>query len=605
MNLFSKHLLLLCICGLLIGLPLGAQNNIGFEKGNLDNWKASIDGSPLNPPLRDKISGFYMAADTERAGQYINKPAVCPAGGYYSLRLGSSRTNAYANKIYTLEREIDITDDLFSLPIWFALYFEVHNGYFQIQVYDQDSIYFYKYHKLDYTYPEYNLFVNQNLSVRYTNWKLLNVPLNGLKGKKVKLRFDIRGCGEGGHTCMMWIDMPCTPVKRALRQYQCNNDLTLFLNRSGNNLVYDNADNLLRMNQGDSIRIQLPNRSGIRLISSDDITCTESIPITVSEQYRHANFSTGDKYCLYSAVSFFNLSEGFSNFKWYFGDGDSASFPISDRRKYPSAGVYKVRLIAFDSFCADSASATLEIFDNKHGLRFDESRLCVGDTACLFAYPRNPKTQVQWELNGQSLLADTLRFHVTNPGAYTLRLFSTDSNSCKDTFAGTVQAYLKPEPGFTVTEVGRNAYTFTPLVINKDLNYRWLSPLDSSNTQVFNTTVEDTGAYPIKLRITNQPGCSAEETLIINNNKSYIFVPDAFYPDHSVFLPYTHRVFRYSLMIYNRWGELLFETTDPAKGWDGKCKGELVQQDVYMYRIQMTDIHHQLFNYFGTLTVLR
>ena len=41
------------------------------------------------------------------------------------------------------------------------------------------------------------------------------------------------------------------------------------------------------------------------------------------------------------------------------------------------------------------------------------------------------------------------------------------------------------------------------------------------------------------------------------------------------------------MQIYNRWGELIFETSDETKGWDGIYKGSYVQQDVYLVLIEL------------------
>jgi len=69
------------------------------------------------------------------------------------------------------------------------------------------------------------------------------------------------------------------------------------------------------------------------------------------------------------------------------------------------------------------------------------------------------------------------------------------------------------------------------------------------------------------------------------------YVPTAFSPNedniNETFKP-TGLAFalEYKFIVFNRWGEILYETGIPKDGWDGKFKGKLVEQGLYYYRIQ-------------------
>ncbi len=90
--------------------------------------------------------------------------------------------------------------------------------------------------------------------------------------------------------------------------------------------------------------------------------------------------------------------------------------------------------------------------------------------------------------------------------------------------------------------------------------------------------------------------------------ESDIYFPNAFKPGgtEEVFKP----IFRflggtnYLFQIYNRWGQLIFETTDPYKGWDGTYKGALVIQGTYIFKFQYLDVYGDSFNQQGTVTVI-
>ena len=63
----------------------------------------------------------------------------------------------------------------------------------------------------------------------------------------------------------------------------------------------------------------------------------------------------------------------------------------------------------------------------------------------------------------------------------------------------------------------------------------------------------------------------------------------------------------FEMLIFDRWGNKLYEQTDFSKaGWDGRGpSGQLVGQDVYVYKISATDLYSKQHNYVGHVTVVR
>ena len=92
------------------------------------------------------------------------------------------------------------------------------------------------------------------------------------------------------------------------------------------------------------------------------------------------------------------------------------------------------------------------------------------------------------------------------------------------------------------------------------------------------------------------------------NSESAIFVPDAFTPnndqENDVFRPKGSYVLDYSIKIYNRWGELVFESSDRQKSWDGKYNGELAPQGVYQYVIRVKGTEG-IISKSGSVTLIR
>ncbi|MDP2176870.1 MAG: gliding motility-associated C-terminal domain-containing protein, partial [Bacteroidota bacterium] len=61
----------------------------------------------------------------------------------------------------------------------------------------------------------------------------------------------------------------------------------------------------------------------------------------------------------------------------------------------------------------------------------------------------------------------------------------------------------------------------------------------------------------------------------------------------------------YYVMLFNRWGEILWESTDKFAGWDGTYRGEDAQQDVYIWHVKVTAYDGEEYQYEGTVTLLR
>jgi gliding motility-associated-like protein len=103
------------------------------------------------------------------------------------------------------------------------------------------------------------------------------------------------------------------------------------------------------------------------------------------------------------------------------------------------------------------------------------------------------------------------------------------------------------------------------------------------------------------------------DTSVSNIAKAYqdprMYIPNAFNPKgiNKVFMPVGVFVDlqNYDFTIFDRWGELLFETNDVTVGWDGTYHGKLVEEGVYIYHIQYTSGKGEYFNQRGWVMMLK
>ncbi|MCF6342792.1 MAG: gliding motility-associated C-terminal domain-containing protein, partial [Bacteroidales bacterium] len=91
--------------------------------------------------------------------------------------------------------------------------------------------------------------------------------------------------------------------------------------------------------------------------------------------------------------------------------------------------------------------------------------------------------------------------------------------------------------------------------------------------------------------------------------ESQVYFANAFKPGgvNSVFKP----IFRFfsgtvfTFQIYNRWGQLIFESTDPEKGWTGDVNGKPAAQGIYIYHFSYQDVYGKSVVMRGTVTLLK
>ncbi|MEY4709444.1 MAG: hypothetical protein RIS28_576 [Bacteroidota bacterium] len=96
---------------------------------------------------------------------------------------------------------------------------------------------------------------------------------------------------------------------------------------------------------------------------------------------------------------------------------------------------------------------------------------------------------------------------------------------------------------------------------------------------------------------------------VVINFEPVVFIPNAFTPNENnkneVFLPYTGGLKTFQLAVYNRWGERIFESSDPSIGWDGTVNGKMAMEGVYVYDFRYSDFKDRKYQNTGTLHLIR
>lgn len=213
----------------------------------------------------------------------------------------------------------------------------------------------------------------------------------------------------------------------------------------------------------------------------------------------------------------------------------------------------------------------------------------------------------------------------TTAGTYSVTLTVTTGNGCTNNSSSPVliHAYPFPVAAFSVNSTSLDLPYDVLVTTNQSVgatSYSWTFGDGGTSTatdpQYLYTTV---GTYPIQLIATSALGCADTANAEVTTNTDVVF-PNVFTPDpngpsgggydigsltNDIFFPYTSGVVDFKMQIFNRWGELIFETFDVKQGWDGYYRGKLCQQDVYIWKAYLKLNNGKTFNKTGDVTLLR
>ncbi len=190
----------------------------------------------------------------------------------------------------------------------------------------------------------------------------------------------------------------------------------------------------------------------------------------------------------------------------------------------------------------------------------------------------------------------------------------------------TITAYAPPVAAFSAstysTDMNAPTIQFTDESTGAINGYSWsFGDGGTSSDQHPEHTWTDIGLFDVELTVQDVNGCTATATQQVELLPVYdIVIPNAFTPNtgggggggydpndlsNDVFYPFVRFVKDFRMRIWNRWGELVFESDDVMRGWDGYYRGQLSQQDVYVYRMEVRFVDDRTAERTGDLTLLR
>ena len=300
-----------------------------------------------------------------------------------------------------------------------------------------------------------------------------------------------------------------------------------------------------------------------------------------------------------------------TGYRWDFGETTLTSDTSSQRNStylYRHNGSYNVRLIAQSlGGCSDTITRAVAVYGLPQA-SFDITNACQGMPTYFFDHSDSalaPLVHRGWIISDS--LGEEARVSGSNPvysfkhsGAYTLVLMVADSNGCTDSSQYATQVHPVPASAFAYVQDAEGIQGQLQMENQSSgaESYEWdFGDGTSSRKGDPKVLYTQDGTYTIKLIAWNTFNCPdttvKEYKLLVKG----LYVPNAFAPGGPqagvrLFKPVGINLASYHVEVYNSHGNLIWESKlldekgSPSEGWDGSYKGNLLQQDVYVWKIR-------------------
>jgi len=242
-------------------------------------------------------------------------------------------------------------------------------------------------------------------------------------------------------------------------------------------------------------------------------------------------------------------------------------------------------------FCEDEETQiTLTVNGTQDGFSFDwepeDAIISGGDTG-------NPiLIASEMETFTVNITYDSLGCMTSESYAITTTSFNVEAESAPDTIINAgeeVEIYvIDPQDGYM---------------------YEWST---GETDEVITVAPEETTTYTVT--VTDEMGCTAIASVTVTVrmpkcDETDVFIPTAFTPNgdgiNDVLYVRSKIIDEMELLIYNRWGEEIFRTTDQNMGWDGTYKGKRLSPDVFAYTLRVLCINQDEFSSRGNVSLVK
>lgn len=312
---------------------------------------------------------------------------------------------------------------------------------------------------------------------------------------------------------------------------------------------------------------------------------------------------------------------------WNFGDGTPSVDASNATHPFSKTGTFPIKLQVLTSDgCRGEIQKTISYapLPATVGIQASATFSC---TPAAITFQNTPlgdfknQYQLRWDFgDGGTSTAESPIYTYRQAGTFPVRFQLSSTNGCKAdiTLAAPIRIEAGTSAQFTFDPSKPDGQNPTVRFSDQSVNansWKWtFGALGTSTEQNPVFTFPPYGTHPVRLLVDAGNGCTdtTEQTIQIESTlKAYW--PTIFSPNddgiNDLFLPggTLPGLQTYKLAVFSRWGNLVFETTNPNEGWNGKFQntGDQLPAGVYFYRASMKDIVDAQIQNEGTITLIR
>lgn len=317
---------------------------------------------------------------------------------------------------------------------------------------------------------------------------------------------------------------------------------------------------------------------------------------------------------------------GSNSFKWIIEGTEITGGAVTNvvAHSFKSPGTYDVSLILTDTnYCNAPDTLTKQLYIATNVV----ARIGTPLTGCApyYAHFDNNSLGGQtylWDFGDGTTSTDRTPpdHYYPNPGLVTVKLTVTDPATCNVTDVATVDITLLAKPSADYTwvpdpPVANTRTVFTPVNSSADVvKWQWLFGDGASTVKTSPDTVEhqynETNTFNACLIVFNRENCTDtichDVAALIN---PLLDVPNAFTPgrfgQNGIVKVVGFGIVRMNFRIYNRWGQMVFQSNSQEIGWDGTYKGVFQPMDVYAYTLEAEFFDGKKVSKKGDITLIR
>lgn len=406
-----------------------------------------------------------------------------------------------------------------------------------------------------------------------------------------------------------------------------------FSNNSSNGVTYfwDFGDGGTSTNAQPVHTFTNPGTYQVMLAAANPNSChtddTAFITITVSSDTISANFNfTLLDTCTNPHINIQNTSTTLpghslnnATFDWDFGDGSTFSGMNPPDHPYAAPGAYNIQLIMTEPDACNSPDTIIKalIFTQE----FISASFNLPDTLCAgqpvnFQNTSQNANSYQWDFGDGNSTTDANPQHIyDSPGTYTIVLVANNPFACNttDSTIKTITISTSPTAAFSASPFQPEMNV--PTTFNNQsqgaTRYYWNFG-DGSSSSETNPVHQfpRSGNYNVCLTAYNNQGCSDIVCKKISAAVQPLAdLPTAFSPNgdgkNDVLYVRGYAIKTMDLKIFNRWGQLVFESKNQSNGWDGTFQGKPQEMDAYAYILSVTFLDGSNLKKQGNVTLLR